>query len=216
MKYQPLIKQVEIDEIFDVIEKKERDWKAIVIHHTVNPNIENGMYHLQGRNIDLSHYYHRGFRNGMGYHFLINVNGVIEVGKRWIYQLPGAHTKGLVDQLPNPNLILAYIPWKKSKWWRYQNYEIFEPEKTDFAKAKLSLNRNTIGISLVGNFEEEKPTKNELFTLYKLIRALSEHYGFTPEHIFYHIDFTPKSCPGSNFIGKDDLIKASFGKSVYG
>ncbi len=30
----------------------------------------------------------------MGYHFLINVDGVIEVGDRWILQLMGAHTRG--------------------------------------------------------------------------------------------------------------------------
>ncbi len=66
-----------------------RRWRYIVIHHTVT---EAG----NAFSIDKIHH-HRGFWNGLGYHFLIDngtstkMEGQIEVGPRWIKQQVGAH-----------------------------------------------------------------------------------------------------------------------------
>lgn len=93
-----MIKTIRPDQILDVIEVPELwQWEFIVVHHTVN-NIIVPTRHW-GKMID--EYHRRGkregypkFRNGMGYHFLINPDGVIEVGDRWINQIYGAHCLG--------------------------------------------------------------------------------------------------------------------------
>lgn len=64
-------------------------WRYIVVHHTAtrDGNAETiNVLHLR-----------RGWKEGMGYHFLIDngtdgrADGEIEVGRRWIRQMDGAH-----------------------------------------------------------------------------------------------------------------------------
>lgn len=58
-------------------------------------------------------------------------------------------------------------------------------------------NTGTIGICLVGNFDETKPTQGALNELYKLLNDLDERYnGIT---IMGHCDYSTKSCPGKLF-----------------
>lgn len=64
-------------------------WTHIVVHHTATAT-------GNARILDRSHR-KRGFRNGLGYHFLINngssgrKDGEIEIGPRWRSQTNGAH-----------------------------------------------------------------------------------------------------------------------------
>jgi N-acetyl-anhydromuramyl-L-alanine amidase AmpD len=64
-------------------------WTYIVIHHTATD--EGNAFSL-----DQLHH-HRGFWNGLGYHFLIDngtdgkQQGQIEIGPRWVKQQDGAH-----------------------------------------------------------------------------------------------------------------------------
>lgn len=66
-----------------------RTWTHIVLHHTATPS-DNAA------SIDRFHRRVRGWRNGLGYHFVIgngtrSDDGEIEVGQRWRQQLVGAH-----------------------------------------------------------------------------------------------------------------------------
>ena len=66
-----------------------RPWSYIVVHHSAT---EVG----DALALDAIHH-HRGFWNGLGYHFLIDngtlgkAEGQIEIGPRWIKQMEGAH-----------------------------------------------------------------------------------------------------------------------------
>ncbi len=67
----------------------EKDWKYIVIHHSATPDGSAEVF-------DDFHRNRRGWKNGLGYHFVIgngtlSEDGEIEVGNRWIKQLSGAH-----------------------------------------------------------------------------------------------------------------------------
>ncbi|MCP4365605.1 MAG: N-acetylmuramoyl-L-alanine amidase [Planctomycetes bacterium] len=67
----------------------ERDWKYVVIHHSATPDGSAEVF-------DDFHRHKRGWKNGLGYHFVIgngtlSEDGEIEVGRRWTKQLSGAH-----------------------------------------------------------------------------------------------------------------------------
>jgi N-acetyl-anhydromuramyl-L-alanine amidase AmpD len=68
--------------------------------------------------------------------------------------------------------------------------------------ANMDLNRISIGICLVGNFEEDnKPTDNQLKSLISLITYFSKRYNIPESHIVKHSQVRQKGtvCPGKNF-----------------
>lgn len=67
----------------------ENNWRYIVIHHSAT-------HEGSAASFDYYHKHKRGWRNGLGYHFVIgngtqSGDGEIEVGERWKAQLYGAH-----------------------------------------------------------------------------------------------------------------------------
>jgi N-acetyl-anhydromuramyl-L-alanine amidase AmpD len=61
-------------------------------------------------------------------------------------------------------------------------------------------NEHGIGICLVGNFDEEKPTAAQTRSLTKLVRFLSKKYDIPPNKIFTHGGVTHQTkCPGKHF-----------------
>ncbi|MGA2916475.1 MAG: peptidoglycan recognition family protein [Sedimentisphaerales bacterium] len=139
----------------------ERDWKAIVIHHSAT---DTG-------NVASIDDYHRRINgwDGIGYDFLIGNgsgcgNGEVDATFRWTGQKTGAHCKT-----------------DASNW----------------------ANENAIGICLVGNFDQSKPSSAQMASLMKLVRFLSERYNIPASRIYGH-NTTPghstnTSCPGRYF-----------------
>ncbi len=124
------------------------------------------------------HNYHkdiRGWANGLGYHFVIG-NGVnypdgeLYVGRRWKKQLTGAHCATDHGR---------YLGVK-----RPGNY----------------FNKHGIGVCLIGNFENERPTARQLRTLTSLLAVLSREAGIHPSRVFGHAEVTHRTaCPGRRF-----------------
>ncbi len=68
--------------------------------------------------------------------------------------------------------------------------------------ANMNFNRVSIGICLVGNFEEgNKPTRNQFKSLVNLTNYLSKRYYIPKSNIIGHNQVTqkPTACPGKNF-----------------
>lgn len=63
------------------------------------------------------------------------------------------------------------------------------------------LNRTSIGISLVGNFEKTKPTAKQMAQLEALVVYLLDHTSVGKDHITTHTLIHPKHtlCPGRHF-----------------
>jgi hypothetical protein len=123
------------------------------------------------------HNYHlkqRGWCNGLGYHFVIG-NGVnypdgrVHVGARWRKQQTGAHCKSKGG--------------RHFGAWHAENY----------------FNEHGIGICLIGNFEEDWPTRKQLASLVRLLTFLCEQNGISPSSIRGHGEVTHKTlCPGKH------------------
>lgn len=65
------------------------------------------------------------------------------------------------------------------------------------ANSNRQVNREAINIVLHGNFDVEKPKKEQYVSLVKIITELFEMYGSLSIH--WHKDFSSKSCPWKNF-----------------
>ncbi len=68
--------------------------------------------------------------------------------------------------------------------------------------ANMDLNRISIGICLVGNFEEDnEPTDNQFKSLISLVTYFSKRYNIPKSRIVRHSQVRQKgtACPGKNF-----------------
>ncbi len=78
--------------------------------------------------------------------------------------------------------------------------------------ANMDLNRISIGICLVGNFEaNNEPTNNQLESLVSLVSYFSEKYHIPKSRIVRHSQVLQKgtACPGKNFPYKQFINEVS-------
>ena len=79
-------------------------------------------------------------------------------------------------------------------------------------------NIGTIGVALMGNFQEQEPTGKQLAALKKLLPALAKNYelDLTDREVFHdknlpnligHRDLAPTACPGENFYRKLEQVR---------
>lgn len=112
--------------------------------------------------------------NGLGYHFVIGngsglSDGVVEAGYRWNEQTPGAHVA--ISNDPSP-------------------------EERTLAD---ELNRNSIGICLIGNGDRQAFTEAQVRSLIELIRSLQQRWDIPGMNVFLHSDVSEDSGPGRYF-----------------
>lgn len=60
-------------------------------------------------------------------------------------------------------------------------------------------NKYGIGICLVGNFQEERPTYSQIISLIALINYLQDHYHIPLENVILHRHIKNTECPGGKF-----------------
>jgi hypothetical protein len=133
---------------------------------------------------DHEHKYHKlvGW-DGLGYHFVIN-NGVLKNGF--------GRPDGLVE--------VGYR-WRGQKDGAHC--------RTNGDKGNY-WNKHTVGICLVGNFEQTYPTRRQRQSLIKLVRFLQQRYNVPTNQIRGHRDIEPTACPGKNF--SMSRLKAAFSR----
>lgn len=63
------------------------------------------------------------------------------------------------------------------------------------------MNDKSIGVALVGNFNEETPTQNQIQSLEYLVKTLCSFYKIPPSNIMAHgqVEGAKTECPGRNF-----------------
>ncbi|MFH1228752.1 MAG: peptidoglycan recognition family protein [Planctomycetota bacterium] len=63
------------------------------------------------------------------------------------------------------------------------------------------MNHQSIGICLVGNFDDKKPTEKQISALLKLLAELCKKYNIPNSNIVVHrdVDKGETNCPGKNF-----------------
>lgn len=147
-------------------------WGSIVIHHSGLPagNSASIERHQQGAGI-----------SGLGYHFVIGNghglgDGEIQVGYRWVQQMPGAH--------------VAMRPRSAPRTARTVSLQ---------TEALVELNERSIGICLVGNGDRGAFTPRQIRELVALVRSLQRELGISAARVYLHRDLADVSSPGERF-----------------
>lgn len=81
------------------------------------------------------------------------------------------------------------------------NGDIYQGRPFDVVGSHVkSNNTGNIGIMLIGNFEVEQPTKEQLTSLKNLLQYLTLKFPQIklPEHLYGHKEFMSTDCPGKN------------------
>jgi hypothetical protein len=145
-------------------------WHAIVIHDSGSP--AGDVASIERRHIDSG-------LSGLGYHFVIGNgqgldDGQVAVGYRWEHQLPGAH---------------AAAGMKAPRSLRTQAARM----------DATALNRNAIGICLVGNGERRPFTERQVRELVGLVRALQAELGIGADAVFFHTELVSGRADAGHF-----------------
>ena len=63
------------------------------------------------------------------------------------------------------------------------------------------MNRRGIGIAIVGNYSDEKPSQKQLDTLVYTVNVLKKYYNIPTRNIMGHKDVpgAQTECPGNSF-----------------
>lgn len=63
-----------------------------------------------------------------------------------------------------------------------------------------------IGICLVGDFDKAPPPDDALHRLFCLVLGLLVAFNLSPDTVYFHSDYSAKSCPGKHF-PKSEFIR---------
>lgn len=92
-------------------------------------------------------------------------------------------------------------------------YKIFKGRaENEVGAHTLGMNDESIGICLVGNFDDVKPCDAQLNKLYELLEDIFKRYGKLPTYPHNHFA-SYKTCPGTNF-PMDKVLKYMFGSKA--
>lgn len=79
-------------------------------------------------------------------------------------------------------------------------------DEIGFHASNLTVNKRSIGICLVGNFDVEKPSPSQLWALRDIIKAIKGRHFI--KEVSGHRKYAQKSCPGMNM--SDKIILEAF------
>lgn len=72
-------------------------------------------------------------------------------------------------------------------------------DEVGYHATNLPVNKESLGICLTGNFDEEYPSDEQIKTLKKLLLWICNEFNVSPENIIGHKDvYDKKSCPGDH------------------
>ena len=85
-----------------------------------------------------------------------------------------------------------------------------EERDIGFHASDYQVNKHSVGICLTGNFDTQKPTKDQLVTLKMLVNDIKKRHHIS--EISGHRNYASKSCPGKNLTDAmlDELLEDPF------
>lgn len=79
-------------------------------------------------------------------------------------------------------------------------------DEIGYHASNLTVNKKSIGICLIGNFDVEKPAPHQLYALRDLIKSIKARFYI--KEVVGHRKYSKKSCPGKFLT--DKMIQEAF------
>lgn len=73
-------------------------------------------------------------------------------------------------------------------------------------------NENNVGVMLLGNFEQQKPSSAQMVTLVDVLRGLMRQYNVSSKRVYTHRELMPTICPGKSL--QPQVTKIRRGKAL--
>lgn len=74
---------------------------------------------------------------------------------------------------------------------------IWEGRSLKYEGAHVSgMNEQNLGVMLLGNFDDQQPSPDQISALFLVVDALREKYSICSEEIYGHCDLGQSACPG--------------------
>ena len=107
---------------------------------------------------------------------------------------------------PTPNklgfhIAYHYVIGGKGDWKQTR-----PDDEIGFHASNLAVNKRSIGICLVGNFDKQTPYPSQLWALRDIIKAIKGRYFI--KEVNGHRKYAKKSCPGNKMT--DKMIQEAF------
>lgn len=92
-----------------------------------------------------------------------------------------------------------------------QQGTIYEGRQIKYQGAHVSGNNSSnVGIALMGNFEQAKPTKAQVDSLKRLVNRLQRQFKIPKQNLYGHRDFGRTLCPGESLYTIIKQIRNSY------
>ena len=102
------------------------------------------------------------------------------------------------------NGLPTYKHWATKNYLSSQDGKIQQgrPDNESGAHCKQKgMNRKSLGICMIGNFDNHSPTQKQLASLVDACARLCIRHHIPVSRVLFHNNFAHKSCPGKWFIG---------------
>ncbi|MCC7204328.1 MAG: N-acetylmuramoyl-L-alanine amidase [Phycisphaeraceae bacterium] len=73
-------------------------------------------------------------------------------------------------------------------------------------------NENNVGVMLLGNFEQQKPSSAQMVTVVDVLRALMRQYKVPIKRVYTHRELKPTICPGKSL--QPQMVKMRKGSAL--
>jgi hypothetical protein len=83
--------------------------------------------------------------------------------------------------------------------WTGAHAVIDKPEMVKFFGSPGYLNKFSVGVCAIGDYDAEEPSTPLLSRLQEVLFQLAQRFRIPAERLFFHRQVAPKSCPGQNF-----------------
>lgn len=89
---------------------------------------------------------------------------------------------------------------------------VWEGRPIQYQGAHVSKNNeNNVGILVLGNFEKQSPSSDQLKGLYSTVDALAGKYKVKTSLVRSHREINPTTCPGKNLQNKMNALRVHVG-----
>ncbi|MCC7407250.1 MAG: N-acetylmuramoyl-L-alanine amidase [Phycisphaeraceae bacterium] len=73
-------------------------------------------------------------------------------------------------------------------------------------------NENNVGVMLLGNFEQQKPSSSQMVTVVDVLRSLMRQYKVPIKRVYTHRELKPTICPGKSL--QPQMVKMRKGSAL--